>query len=227
MRSLFILLVLVSLSFAQMGRPDPARNYPELGNTDIYGGQGGFEQNLIPFSHFDNFYRRDVHARILISPDYTGLSGSLLSLKNRRYSMGLAMQFNQLITTNQRVRQTYRELQPGGQYYFIPILLNIKIHLNQNADLHDFAPYIIGGLGPALGLYIPSGGNFFNNLSAISNEIGAGGFAGVGVDYFWKEEWALSLDVRYHLFRFSQPFGENREYRGVTFFFGFTKAIDY
>jgi len=185
------------------------------------------KQSITHFSHYKNFYRKNLNAKLLFSPDYEGISTTWARLRTDRTSLGISMEVNQLLVSNQPEREFIRNWSPKGQYFFIPLLLNVKFHLYQNANMNDFVPYIIAGLGPALGLYIPYGYGFFKNLGRISSEIGGGGFIGMGVDYLWQEQWALSFDLRYNLFHFSHPLGENQEYKGLSIFFGFTRAIDY
>ncbi len=179
------------------------------------------------FYYFRDFYRKTLNANFLANPDYTGVSASLFQLKGNRSSVGFSMQFNHILTSNASSRQAYADLQPQSQYFFIPFLLNIKLHPLNRANSGNITPYLVAGFGPALGFYWPMENNFFRTLGAISGEIGGGGYAGLGVDYFWKEEWALSFEVRYSIFRFAHPLGEDQEYRGVTFLAGFSKAMDF
>jgi hypothetical protein len=226
--AILIVLFLLTSGISQPVSELPDQNVSGLGQTDIYpnGNIKFIPQTPIFLSHSQNFYRKNFNANFQVGPDYTGISASLIQLRNNQLSLGFSIQMNQIVSTNQDIRDRYRALQPTGQYFFVPLLLNIKLHLYQNAEIHDFSPYLITGLGPAFGLYVPYG-NFFNNLTTISSEIGGGGFIGAGVDYFWQEEWALSFDVRYNIFMFAQPLGDDQDYRGVSFFVGFSKALDY
>lgn len=224
-RSILIVLVLTGISVAQKG---PGGRLPGISGepaTDVYPDHPS-RLTAPSKNFFRNFYRKSGNARIVLGTDYEGISGSLIRLKRQRVSAGFSLQMNRIYRTNQSARDSYRQLQPAGSYYLIPFLLNIKVYFTNRAAIGDFVPYLIAGFGPALGLYMPAGHNFFNTLDAISGQIGGGGFLGIGTDYFWAEEWAISLDVRYNFFTFQHPLGENRDYKGISFFIGFSKALD-
>ena len=178
-------------------------------------------------SYYHNFYRKIINGRVLVGSNYSGFSGSIIRMQRERIAFGFALQFNNIYNSNQPFRELYKELHPQDQYFFIPFLLNIKLHLNHDASLGDVVPYLIVGFGPALGLYLPYGNNFFNTLSRISGQIGGGGFGGIGVDYLWQEAWAISFDIRYNFYRFFQPLGLDQEYKGVSFFIGFSRSLHY
>ncbi len=179
------------------------------------------------YSHYENFYRETGNAELQFAPGYTGISATFLRLRQRQLAIGFAVQFNSVVSTNRSVRDAYSKIQPTGQSMFIPFLFNIKLHLTANASVQSIVPYVTAGLGPALGLYIPYGNNFFSTLGSISGQIGGGGFAGVGLDYHWQDEWAVSFDVRYNIFRFEQPVGLDKDYEGTSFFIGISRALDY
>ena len=61
----------------------------------------------------------------------------------------------------------------------------------------------------------------------MNTYIGGGAFVGLGVDYLWAEEWAISADVRYNVIRFDAPVGSTSNFDGVSFFFGFIHAFGY
>jgi hypothetical protein len=196
-------------------------------NTEIITGDTQLRFRSPQLSHYRNFYRNNLGGRLQFGQDYSGISGSLIRLRSNRLAMGFTFQLNQIFTGSQTSQELNPDLQSSGQYLFVPFLFTMKYHLVNDVGVADVVPYIIAGAGPTLGLHFPYGNNFFSTLQTISGQLGGGGFAGIGVDYLWSEEWALSLDVRYNLFRFSQPFGPNQEYRGVSFFMGFSRALDY
>lgn len=227
---IFFVLVILAQAFAQPGYGQQQTIQKQAGQTDLLPGTergpNDFPQSPVLFSHYENFYRKNVKANFLISSQYSGFSAALLQLKRERLALGLSFQVNQVSGTNDRVRELYGAGQTDGQYFFVPFLFNIKIPLLPEANVSDFEPYLIAGLGPAFGLYMPYG-NFFKNFSTISGKIGGGGFAGAGVDYFWQEEWAFSLDIRYNLYAFTHPLGRDQDYRGLSVFLGFSRALDY
>ncbi len=179
------------------------------------------------FTHYQRFYKKNFLGKIQYANNYEGISTSLFRSGNNRMVWGFSAQLNRIITSNQNTRELYRNLQPNSQALFLPFLLNLKFHLVDQAEIGSVVPYLIAGFGPTMGLYFPQGNNFFNTLGTISAEIGGGGFIGAGIDYLWQEEWALSFDVRYNFFRFLHPLGENQEYKGASFFIGFSRALSY
>jgi hypothetical protein len=178
--------------------------------------------------YYHNFYRKNLNGNFLYGPNSSGFSGSITGLKNDKFAMGMIFQLIRIVESNQNVRDAYSmNIQPQDQYYVIPFLLNIRINLKSRASIGDIVPYLVAGFGPAIGLYFPKGNGYFNNLDAVSANIGGGGFIGAGIDYLWIESWALSFDVRYNIYQFTQPLISDYKYNGVTFFVGFSKALDY
>ncbi len=225
--SLLVSLMIVVTVCAQHSPPVSAGSRPAPAAGNIQSEALSPPAGQIRFSHYRNFYRENFVGNVLVAPAYSGFQGMLCRAETDRLMFGVAFQWNRIFSTNQKERDLYRDFQPSGQYMFVPILLNVKLHLIDRADVGSFVPYLTAGFGPALGLFFPYGNNFFKTLGAVSGEIGGGGYLGIGTDFLWQEEWALSFDVRYNFFRFSHPLGENQEYKGVSFFVGFSRALDY
>ena len=106
----------------------------------------------------------------------------------------------------------------------MPFWFSMKMRLT-NRPASSISPYVIAGLGPAIGLRMENQQSFWDSISSINADLGGGGFAGIGVDYLWADEWAISADVRYMALDFDSPLRFSEDYSGLTFALGFVRAF--
>ncbi len=106
----------------------------------------------------------------------------------------------------------------------VPLLFTMKFRFINN-PYSKLSPYAITGVGPTLGFRLNPSTNFFNSLSNIQTQLGAGGYIGTGVDLLWMEDWAFSADIRYNVMYFNNSIGFNNQYNGVSFGIGFMRAF--
>ncbi|GAB4368418.1 MAG: hypothetical protein Kow0042_09580 [Calditrichia bacterium] len=222
---IFIVLVLnLSLLAQEPEAMFPASGIPP-GNTPAIEHSLPEISSPLYLNRYKHFYRQNVVSHFHYGLNYSGFSAALTHMRTHRMMYGFSLQLNQIYSNNANVSQLNNITQTEGSSLFLPILFNIKYHLVSNPASGNFIPYIIAGFGPALGLYFPYGQNFFHNLSSVAGRIGGGAYVGLGVDYLWQDEWAFSFDVRYNLFHFTHPLGEDKRYEGVSFFLGFSRAL--
>lgn len=106
----------------------------------------------------------------------------------------------------------------------VPLLFTMKFRFLDN-PYSKFSPYAITGVGPTMGFRFNSGTSFFNSLSNIQTQLGAGGYLGAGVDMLWMEGWAFSADIRYNVMYFNNSIGFDNQYNGLSFGIGFMRAF--
>jgi hypothetical protein len=170
----------------------------------------------------NNFYdHNNGSTQLMMSNDYVGSSFSFFKKTTNRFQYGLNSGIIPILND-------YPENQPNysnqSRLLLIPFWLSLKIRLRTNLD-NKLIPYFIGGLGPTLGLDLRSNMGFIDTISYLRSELGGGAFIGAGVDYIWTDDWAISLDVRYNIFAFDHPLGEDKEFSGFSVYIGFIRAF--
>jgi hypothetical protein len=159
--------------------------------------------------------------QLMMSNEYVGSSFSFLRKTTNRFQYGINTGIIPILNENEATQHYYHD-QP--RLVLIPFWLSLKIRLRTNFE-DKLIPYFIGGLGPALGMDLGSNRGFIDTISYLRGEIGGGAFIGAGADYIWTEDWAISLDVRYNMFAFDHPLGEDKEFSGFSIYIGFIRAF--
>lgn len=212
----FFLMLLFSASFFAQGE-HPFRK-PMTGPTLS-------QQNaqFYPGSRSDQFYHRNGIMRLQVGDEFIGSSVAFFTRGSNRFQYGMNMNMF-TVSTGQRLLDDYYRTTVSESALLIPFWLSLKIRLH-SGDSGNLYPYIITGLGPALGLKFNNASGVLNSLTHIETEFGGGAFVGIGMDYIWSEDWAFSADVRYNYVRFNNPLGLSDEYKGVSFAVGFIRAF--
>jgi hypothetical protein len=210
------LLFLMLMFFTVQSQPNPmsAFTHKKVRNHET------FAENSIEAIDFYGNNNGAMH--LLISNEYVGTSFSYFPRTENRLQYGLNVGIIPMSKSNSSSDYYLRE--DNNKLLLIPFLLSIKIHLRTGYD-DRLIPYVIGGFGPILGLDFGSYNRFFDSMTHFNGALGGGGYAGLGLDYLWAEDWAFSMEVRYNLFAFDHPIGNNREFSGFSFFVGFARAF--
>ncbi len=198
--------------------------YP-LPTTDVQGNsalQGTYDIS----NRVSDFYNQNGMMRVQAGNSYMGTSLAYMMTGSGKFMYGLNVD---MVWSNSGVNRL-----DNGVFYqtfdqtalLVPAWLSFKYRFGSVYN-QEITPYAIGGAGPTFGFAFDRGDDFFNSLSNANAYIGGGAFVGLGVDYLWAEEWAISADVRYNVIRFDAPVGSNSNFDGVSFFFGFIHAFGY
>lgn len=172
----------------------------------------------------DYFYENNNGImQMMISPEFMGPTFSYFTRSDNRLQYGFNAGLIPVATDNELVRDYYRA-NNQSRLLLVPFWFSLKIRLRTQQD-EQIIPYLITGLGPTLGLDLGTSNGFINTINYMRGELGGGGYLGLGFDYLWAEEWAISADARYNVFVFDQPIGEDKEFEGFSFFIGFTRAF--
>lgn len=177
------------------------------------------------YSSLDNYFYNNNNGsmQLMMSNEYVGSSFSYLRKTTNRFQYGLNSGIIPMVSNYHATQQYYKGNEQNRLLLF-PFWLSLKIRLRTNLE-DILIPYFIGGLGPTLGLDLGSNNGFIDTISYLRGEIGGGAFIGMGADYLWAEDWAISLDVRYNIFVFDHPLGEDKEFSGFSFYIGFIRAF--
>jgi len=174
---------------------------------------------------WEDFQDRSGRALFTAGPGYVGSSLAYFMNGGGRLQYGLNLD---LVTVfdgaQQRLTQAGYTVSQSEQAFLVPLWLSMKVKVTDN-PFAKFAPYVITGAGPTLGLKFNDASTFSNIISNVEGELGGGAFLGAGVDFMWMERWAISTDVRYNFVKFNDTLGLSDEYRGVSFSFGFIRAF--
>lgn len=172
----------------------------------------------------NNFYENNNGSmQFMVADEYFGTSLSYFKKTANRFQYGLNAGIIPMVS-NYHATQQFSKDNEQSRLLLFPFWLSLKIRLRTNLE-DKLIPYLIGGLGPTLGLDLGSNNGFIDTISYLRGQIGGGGFAGVGFDYLWAEDWAISMDVRYNIFAFNHPLGEDKEFSGFSFYIGFVRAF--
>lgn len=172
----------------------------------------------------NNFYNNNNGSmQFMVADEYFGTSFSYFKRTTNRFQYGLNGGIIPMISNYHATQQLYKDNEQN-RLLLLPFWLSLKIRLRTNLE-DKMIPYLIGGFGPTLGLNLGSNNGFIDTISYLRGQIGGGGYAGVGVDYLWAEDWAISMDVRYNVFAFDHPLGEDKEFSGFSFYIGFVRAF--
>lgn len=190
---------------------------------------GTMPQNSIEQSQYfpasdHRFYESDNGlTQMMISNDYLGSSFSYFRRSDNKVQLGFNAGIISIAEENNEGSDYYRA---DEQYslFLIPFWLSIKVRLTANQD-GQLIPYATGGLGPTLGLDFGQNRGFVSSINNVIGQLGGGGYLGLGFDYLWAEEWAISTEVRYNIFVFEHPLGGDRRFDGFSFFIGFGRAF--
>ena len=175
------------------------------------------------FATTDFYGNNNGAVHLLMSNEYVGSSLSYFPKTNTRLQYGMNVGIIPMVKNNNTPSDYYLR---GNEdrLLLIPFMLSLKIRLKTSYD-DKLIPYIIGGLGPTLGLDLGPYNRFFDSIAHLNGELGGGGYVGFGIDYLWAEDWAFSTDIRYNLYMFDHPVGDEREFSGFSFFVGFARAF--
>lgn len=215
MKCLRIILMFIALSLgAAYSQPDPISTFTPENHKLL---------EEYAFSSADFYGNNNGTVHLLMSSEYVGSSLSYFPKATNRLQYGLNAGIipivkNENTTSNYYLRGDERRL------LLVPFWLSVKIRLRTSYD-DKLIPYLIGGLGPTLGLDFGPYNRFFDSITHLSGELGGGGYVGLGFDYLWAEDWAFSMDVRYNLFLFHHPVGDDKEFSGFSLFIGFARAF--
>jgi len=124
-------------------------------------------------------------------------------------------------------RQNYYEpiLSKTHQVTLVPISLSALFYpFAINSPLR---PYIIGGIGPYLGVESITEKYYWDEVvpTDVSILIALGRFIGGGVDLFLNKHFGFNVDFRYHKVKFHKQIGERKEYSGPQLSCGFKVAF--
>lgn len=213
LQSIFGLLIIsFVIAFAQ---PNPGFTiHPQIPTTDI-------EYHSFAKNYF--YENNNGMMQMMMSPDFMGPTFSYFTSSDNRFQYGFNAGIIPILSDNEIVRNYYSAADQS-RVLVVPFLLSLKIRLRTQQDA-SIVPYVITGFGPTLGLDIGANNGFVNTISYMRGELGGGGYLGLGFDYLWAEEWAISADARYNVFVFNQPIGEDKKFEGFSFFIGFTRAF--
>jgi len=213
LQSIFGSLIISSvIAFAQ---PNPGFTiHPQIPTSDI-------EYHSAANNYF--YENNNGMMQMMMSPDFMGPTFSYFNRSDNRIQYGFNAGIIPVATDNEIIRDYYRA-NAQSRLLLVPFWLSIKIRLRTQQD-DRLIPYVITGMGPTLGLDLGTNNGFINTINYMRGELGGGGYLGLGFDYLWAEEWAISADARYNVFVFDQPIGEDKEFEGVSFFIGFTRAF--
>lgn len=213
LQSIFGLLIFFSLiAFSQ---PNPGfAIHPQIPNSDI-------QYHSVANDYF--YENNNGMMQMMMSPDFMGPTFSYFNNSDNRLQYGFNAGIIPVATANELVRDYYRA-NNQSRLLLIPFWLSLKIRLRTQQN-DRLIPYVITGLGPTLGLDFGANNGFINTISYMRGQIGGGGYLGLGFDYLWAEDWAISTDARYNVFVFDQPIGEDKKFDGFSFFIGFTRAF--
>lgn len=177
------------------------------------------------YSHLTNdFYENNTGSmQLMVANEYVGSSISYFGETDNRFQFGLNAGIVPIVKNDVYSSEYYSQ---DEQYrlLLIPFWLTLKVRLRNNYN-DKLIPYFIGGLGPTLGLDFGTNSGFMDSITYLRGQIGGGGYLGAGFDYLWAEEWAISMDVRYNIFAFDHPLGEDKEFSGFSIFVGFLRAF--
>ena len=173
---------------------------------------------------WNDFYNHNGMMHLHAGTEYVGTSLAYFTRGNARVMYGLNIDLLPVSTSPNYVNYYYNNSIPTQSSLLIPIWLSFKVRLTTNNN-HRIAPYVIAGVGPTLGLQFRGNTDVFDSVTRITSEIGGGGFAGIGFDYRWAEDWAISSDIRYNVIRLDNPIGSSDNYDGVSFYLGFVRAF--
>lgn len=175
------------------------------------------------FSSKDFYGNNNGTVHLLMSNKYVGSSLAYFPKTANRLQYGLNAGIIPIVT-NKNATSNYYLREDEDRLLLIPFWLSVKIRLRTSYD-YKLIPYVIGGIGPTLGLDFGPYSGFLDSMTHLSGQLGGGGYVGFGIDYLWAEDWAFSVDVRYNLFLFDHPVGEGKEFSGFSFFVGFARAF--
>lgn len=216
MRTKLILIVLVILSFSIVN----AQNNPFVELRPLKTSSQRLRY-LLPDNYFYN--NNNGTMQLMMSNDYVGSSFSYFRKTANRFQYGLNVGIIPMASNYQTAQQYYEENEQNKLLLF-PFWLSLKIRVRTNLE-DKLIPYFIGGLGPTLGLDLGSNNGFIDTISYLRGEIGGGAFIGAGADYLWTDEWAISMDVRYNVFVFDHPLGDDKKFSGFSIYLGFIRAF--
>lgn len=219
MKCLQITFIFITLYFAvvySQTNPVPIFTPKEVENHSL------LEESSFSSSDFYEHNNGTMH--LIMSGEYVGSSFSYLSRTENRMQYGLNAGLIP-IAQNSNTASDYYVRGDENRLLLVPLWFSVKIRLKTTDD--KLVPYLIGGLGPTLGLDFGPYNGFFNSLNHLNGELGGGGYAGIGIDYLWAEDWAFSMDVRYNMFLFDQPVGRDKQFSGFSFFIGVARAFGF
>lgn len=214
--SQIILLLIMLASLIVRSQPNPL----SASRSEKITNRGTFAEHSISAREFYTNNNGAMH--LLMSNEYVGTSFSYFPKTHNRLHYGLTVGIIPMYRNN--VSSDYYLRENDNKLLLVPFLLSMKIYLRTDYD-DRLIPYIIGGLGPILGLDFGPYNRFFDSMTHLNGALGGGGYVGLGFDYLWAEDWAFSMDVRYNLYVFDQPVGDDRKFSGFSFFLGFARAF--
>jgi hypothetical protein len=119
----------------------------------------------------------------------------------------------------------YIKKRPDFFLLSVPIIVGVKKRLWREKIDDSLRPFLIGEIGPVLGLQFPRGGGFTENLTKMQIRPTVRAFLGMGLEFGDVKERSFGISFGAHVMEFFQKFGETKSYSGIDFRFNFIKNL--